>query len=155
MFENVSIKGLFWRSRALNSKVTDPIRLEFDLIQDYMPVLVSSKFDENLIKNECVSLEAPFSHYKSMGNLLDAQGHLTLKGVVRSGWNSNSSGTLSLSLLSASLTKIGSKLKALAWIHHFPNYKSSLSPIPLMVHIKFDQDWPTDLGDSIISLFKI
>ena len=26
-----------------------------------------------------------------------------------------------------------------------PNPKSSLSPIPLMLHIKFDQDWPTDL----------
>ena len=36
-----------------------------------------------------------------------------------------------------------------------PNSKSSLSPIPLMLHIKFDQDWPTDLGDSVISLLKI
>ena len=36
-----------------------------------------------------------------------------------------------------------------------PKPKSSLSPIPLMLHIKFDQDWPTDLGDSIISLEKL
>ena len=36
-----------------------------------------------------------------------------------------------------------------------PKPKSSISPVPLMIHIKFDQDWPTDLGDSIISLLKI
>ena len=33
-----------------------------------MAVLVTSKFDEDLIKNELASLETPFSHYKSMGN---------------------------------------------------------------------------------------
>ena len=35
-----------------------------------------------------------------------------------------------------------------------PNPESSVSPIPLMIHIKFYQDWPTDLGDSIISYRK-
>ena len=33
-----------------------------------MSVLVTSKFDEDLIKNERASLETLFSHYKSMGN---------------------------------------------------------------------------------------
>ena len=33
-----------------------------------MPVLVTSKFGEDLIKNEQASLETPFSHYKSVGN---------------------------------------------------------------------------------------
>ena len=28
-----------------------------------------------------------------------------------------------------------------------PKTKCSLSPIPLMLHIKFDQDWPTGLRD--------
>ena len=28
-----------------------------------------------------------------------------------------------------------------------PKPKSSRSPIPLIIHIKFDQNWPTDLGD--------
>ena len=43
-----------------------------------MPVLVTSNFDDDLIKNERASLETPFSHhYKSMGNFLDAQGQLT------------------------------------------------------------------------------
>ena len=42
-----------------------------------MPVLVSSKFDEDLTVNKQASLETPFSHYKSMGNFLDTQGHFT------------------------------------------------------------------------------
>ena len=42
-----------------------------------MPVLDTSKFDEDLIKNEQANLETPFSHYKSMGNVSDAQGQLT------------------------------------------------------------------------------
>ena len=43
-----------------------------------MSVLVTSKFDEDPIKDEQASLETPFSHCKSMGNFSDAQGHLTL-----------------------------------------------------------------------------
>ena len=41
-----------------------------------MPVLVTNNFDDS-IKNERVSMETPFSHYKSMGTFLDAQGQLT------------------------------------------------------------------------------
>ena len=62
-----------------------------------MPGLITCKFDEDRIKTEVVivetsfyakfsslkaSLETPFSHYKTTGNFLDAQGHLTPKGVV-------------------------------------------------------------------------
>ena len=43
-----------------------------------MPVLVTSKFDEDPIENERAILETQFSHYKSIGNFSDAQGHLTL-----------------------------------------------------------------------------
>ena len=32
-----------------------------------MPILVTSNFDNESIKNERASLETPFSHYKSMG----------------------------------------------------------------------------------------
>ena len=39
-------------------------------------VLVTSNFDDDSIKNERASLETPFSHYKSMGNVLDADGQL-------------------------------------------------------------------------------
>ena len=42
----------------------------------FMSVLVNSNFDDDSIKNEWASMETPFSHYKSMGNFLDAQGQL-------------------------------------------------------------------------------
>ena len=37
-----------------------------------MPVLVISNSDDDSIKNEQASMETAFSHYKSMGNFLDA-----------------------------------------------------------------------------------
>ena len=42
-----------------------------------MPVLVTSNFNDDSIRNEGASMETPFSHYKSMGNFLDTQGQLT------------------------------------------------------------------------------
>ena len=36
-----------------------------------MPVLVTSNFHDDSIKNERARMETPFSHYKSMGNILD------------------------------------------------------------------------------------
>ena len=53
------------------------IRSKIGLDQAFMPVLVTSNFDDDSIKNERASMETPFSHYKSMGNFLDAQGQLT------------------------------------------------------------------------------
>ena len=49
------------------------IRPKIELDWAFMPVLVTSNFDDDLIKNEQASMETPFSHYKSMGNFLDAQ----------------------------------------------------------------------------------
>ena len=42
-----------------------------------MLVLVTSNFDDDSIKNERVSMATAFSHYKSMDNVLDAQGQIT------------------------------------------------------------------------------
>ena len=42
-----------------------------------MPVLDTSNFDDGLKKKERPVMETAFSHYKSMGNFLDAQGQLT------------------------------------------------------------------------------
>ena len=53
------------------------IRPKMELDQAFMPVLVTSNFDDDSIKNEQASMQTPFSHYKSMGNFLDAQGQLT------------------------------------------------------------------------------
>ena len=43
----------------------------------FIPVLVTSNFDDDSIKHERASMETPFSHYKSMGNIFDAPGQLT------------------------------------------------------------------------------
>ena len=77
-----------------------------------MPVLVTSNFDDDSIKNERASMEPAFSHYKSMAIFLDAN------SVVSS--------------------PIWSKFKLI------PDFMHVLSPTPVMLHLKFDQDWPTD-----------
>ena len=52
------------------------IRPKIELDRAFMPVLVTSNFDDNSIKNEQASMETPFSHYRSIGIFLDAQGQL-------------------------------------------------------------------------------
>ena len=47
---------------------------KIELVQALKPVLVTSNFDDDSIKNEWASMETPFSHYKSMGNFLDLKG---------------------------------------------------------------------------------
>ena len=49
------------RSSANNSKVTNPIRPKFELIQVVMPVLVTCKFDKYRIKGDWENLETSFS----------------------------------------------------------------------------------------------
>ena len=163
----------FCHSRASNSKMSGLIRPKIELDWAFMPVLVTSNFDDDSIKNYRASMETQFPHYKYMGNFLNVQGQLTPKSVVRSGLNSNSSEILCMSLLSASIKRIRYKTTEKMWRHRFPHYKSmgdfcctrnqsfdpicpatlcSLSPIPVMLHIKFDQDWPTGFRD--IQLWK-
>ena len=48
---------------------------KFKLDQAFLPVLVTSNFVDDSIKNERASIE---KSYKSMGDFLDAQGQLTL-----------------------------------------------------------------------------
>ena len=59
-------------------------------------------------------------HIMSTENLICPQGPVTLKWLIQSSRNSNSSEILRLSWLPASLTKIRSKMNELAWRHHFP-----------------------------------
>ena len=81
-----------------------------------------------------------------------------------------------MSLLPASIRRIGSKATEKRWRHNFPHYKSmgafcyhghqsfdpiclktlcSLSPTSVMLHTKFDQDWPTGLRDIQVRKCKI
>ena len=124
-----------------------------------MPVLVTSNFDDDSIKNERASMETPFSHYKSCGNFFrrSRAGNSVVSGPI-----------LCMSSLPASIKRIGSKTTEKRWRHRFPHYKSmgafcchgnqsfdpifpktlcGLSPIPVMLHIKFDQDWSTGFRD--------
>ena len=112
-------------------------------------------------------METPFSHCKSMGNVLDLKAaNFVVSDPI---WpNSNSYEILCMSSLPASIKRIGSKTTEKRWRHHFPHYKSiwafcchgnqsydpicpkilsSLSPTQMMPHIKFDQDWPTSFRD--------
>ena len=57
----------FCHSRASNSKMSGLIRPKIELDRAFMPVLVTSNFDDDSIKTEQASMETPFSHYKSMG----------------------------------------------------------------------------------------
>ena len=50
------------------------IRPKIELDRAFMPVLVTSNFDDDSIKNERASMETPVFHYKSIGNFLDVQG---------------------------------------------------------------------------------
>ena len=80
--------------------------------------------------------------------------------MVGSGRNSKSFEIFCMSSSPASIRRIGSKTTEKRWRHHFPHYKSmgafcchghqsfdpiciktlcSLSPTPVMLHIKFDQ----------------
>ena len=73
-----------------------------------------------------------------------------------------------MSSLPASIKRIGSETTEKRWRHRFPHYKPmgafcchgnqsfdqicpktlcSLSPTPVMLHIKFDQDWPNGFRD--------
>ena len=68
---------IFFLSRESNSKTSGLIWPKFKCDQALMPVLVTSNFDDDSIKNDRASMETPFSHYKSIGDILDVQGQLT------------------------------------------------------------------------------
>ena len=53
------------------------IQPKIKLNQAFISVLVTSNFEDDSIKNKQASMETAFSHYKFMGNFLDAQGQLT------------------------------------------------------------------------------
>ena len=60
-----------------------------------------------------------FSHYKSIGIFLNAQGQITLKSLVGSCWISNPSKILWVYLLPERMKKTQSKMKELEWSQHY------------------------------------
>ena len=59
------------------------IQPKIELNRAVMPVLVTSNFVDDSLKNERASMETPFSHYKSMGKFLDAQWGLSVAMETR------------------------------------------------------------------------
>ena len=70
------------RPRAANSAVHGRIWPNFELVQDFMAVLVTCKNEEDPIKNEGARVFTTFYI-----NFSDAQGQITLEFVVVSGRN--------------------------------------------------------------------
>ena len=99
-------KSNFKRSRADNSIVKVGIWQKFELIQAFMHVLITCKYEEDSIKNEGLDWPQHISHRKPMGFFPDPQGQLTLQSVVGSRQNSNSIQNLWLSSLPARMKKI-------------------------------------------------
>ena len=83
-----------------------------------MGFLVACKNEEDPIKNDGARVVTTL-----FINFSDTQGELTLKSVMESCPNSNSSELLWLVLLSARMKKIHPKMKVLEWSQHFSHYK--------------------------------
>ena len=107
------------RSRAANSAVHGQIWLNFELVQDFMVVLLTCKSEEDAIENRgarvFTTLYSNFSHM---------QGQKALVLVVVSGRNLNSSKLSCMSSLPARMRLIKSKMKELECSQDFSHYKS-------------------------------
>ena len=124
-------------------------RPDIELVRAFMPVLVTSNFDDDSIKNEWASMATPFSHYKSMGNFRCSRAanpivsspiwpkfelvrdfmHVLVtckykKDRVKSNRGKVVTEILCMSSLPASIKRIGSKVTEKRWRHHFPHHKS-------------------------------
>ena len=105
-------------------ETSDWIWPNFKLIQALMYVIITCKYEKDLIKNSQEKVETSFfSHYKPMGIFSDVQGQLTPQSVVQSGLNSNSSKLSYMSSLPASMKRNGCKTAEKKWRHRFPHYK--------------------------------
>ena len=93
--------------------------LKFKLIQAFMHVLVTCKYEEDPIKNEGARVDTTL-----YSNFSDAQGQITLVLVSVSGRNLNSSKLSCMSSLPARMRMIDSKMKEIECSQDFSHYKS-------------------------------
>ena len=118
-FSHCKSKGIFFRrSRAANSAVHGRIWLNFELIRDFMVVLVTFKNEEDPVKNEGSRVFTT-----SYINFSDAQGQITPESVVVSGRNSDSSKAFMHVLVSCKNEDDSIKMKELQCPQHFSHYK--------------------------------
>ena len=100
-FSNYVYGDFSRRSRAANSAVLGPIWPNFELVRDVMNVLITCKYEEDLIKNEGARVDTTL-----YSNFSDAQGQITLVSVSVSGRNLNSSKLSCMSSLPARMRMI-------------------------------------------------
>ena len=108
-FPTISLWEIFRRSRAANSVVSGPIWPKFDLVRDFMHVLVTASMKRIGSKTTKKRSRHRFPNYTSMGAFC-CHGNQSFDSIC-------------------------------------PKTFSSLSPTPVMLHVKFDQDWPTGFSD--------
>ena len=119
-YKSMGVYGDFSRlSRATNSAVHGPIWSNFELVQDFMVVLLTCKNEEDRIKSRGARVFTTLYIYFS-----DVQGQITLVLVVVSVRNLNSSKLSCKSSLPARMRLIKSKMKELECSHDFSHYKS-------------------------------
>ena len=119
-FPPLQVYGDFSRSsKAANSAVLGPIWPNFELVRDVIDVLVTCKYEEDRIKNRGTRVFTTL-----YVNFSDAQGQITLKSVVVSGRNLNSSKLSCMFSLPARMRMIESKMKELECSKDFSHYKS-------------------------------
>ena len=91
---------ILWRSRTSNSVMVSPIWQIFELILDFLPAIVSCKYEKYPVKKKQQKMWIRFSPNKIYWN---AQGQLTPAWKIGSGWILNLSKFLCLSSFPASL----------------------------------------------------
>ena len=106
-------------SMATNSAVNGPICSNFELVQDFMVVLLTCKNEEDPIKNRGARVFTTLYI-----NFSDVQGQITLVLVVVSGRNLISSKPQCMPSLPARMRLIKSKIKEIECSQAFSNYKS-------------------------------
>ena len=114
-FSHYKSMGFFSRcSWAPNSAALRLIWPNFELVPDFMVVLITCKNEEDPIKNEGAGVFTTLYI-----NFSDAHGQITLESVVVSGQNSNLFKLSCMSLSPARMKLIQSKME-LEWSQDFP-----------------------------------
>ena len=126
-----------------------------------MPILVTSNFDNDSLKNERASMETAFSHYKSRAansivsspiwlkfKLIRDFMHVLITCKYKKGSEQKQprkGGDIVFPIISQWGLSVAMETKVL--IQSAPKPYAAFSPTPVMLHIKIDQDWPTGFRD--------
>ena len=166
-FDSSSRARNFRHSKASISKISGLIRPKIKLNRAFMPVLDTSNFDDDLIKNEHSSMEPPFSHYKFMGFFRHPRAANSVVSdpiwpkfeLVRYFMHVLVTCKYKKGRIKSNREKVETPFPPLKvnggillpWPPEFwcnlPQNIMHPFPAPVMLHIKFDQYWPTGLRD--------